>query len=636
MRLAVWHHVRMPSSRRATPRRLIRPATVLGGLLLLLVVLVLLAIPFLSAPGHAEKARAELTAAKDALGAGDTDAAVAAVERARSETDDLQGSVQGIGGDVWSRMPVAGGPVRDVRRLGNALDQLVAVAETGVRILPQVRGEDSTLVDDGNVDIDVLEDVIDDLRGVSTRLADAQAELADVADSRPVVGERLAEARDQAQGEVDPLADGLESIDPLLDHLPKILGRDASRQYLVALLNPAEMQNSGGTPLTFMTMNLDRGRLTLDEPVDGEEAPGIAVPRYWKKVKGNPFHRGQMKVALATMAPDWRVSGNELANAWRSLRGRRLSGVVAVDVVALADLVGVTGPLELPRLGALTKDNLVERLVGSYDEFPKNEERKAINRSLAPLFSELLLGGDPLEVGRSLGRSADGRHFAVFFRDVEEQAVFDDLGLTGRLSDTEHDYIGVFTQNKVASKSDYWQRRAVTTDVALREDGSARVRMEVEVHNDSPPYLQAGPDPRLGYFTRWNTLSIAPFLPTGSSSISAKVDGTPIEISPRNFYGRYFIRPEIEFAPQARHTLTVTYDVPAAAVRDGDGLAYRLALDPQGMVDPQDVRVRVSFPRGYAVDDALPEGWSTRGGRVATYTTDALEVVESFEIVARP
>ena len=55
------------------------------------------------------------------------------------------------------------------------------------------------------------------------------------------------------------------------------------------------------------------------------------------------------------------------------------------------------------------------------------------------------------------------------------------------------------------------------------------------------------------------------------------------------------------------------------------------------MVDPQDVRVRVSFPRGYAVDDDLPEGWSTRGGRVATYTTDALESrVESFEIVAPP
>ena len=375
-------------------------------------------------------------------------------------------------------MPVAGGPVRDVRRLGNALDQLVAVAETGVRILPQVRGEESTLVDDGNVDIDVLEDVIDDLRGVSTRLADAQAELADVADSRAVVGDRLAEARDQAQGEVDPLAEGLETIDPLLDQLPKVLGRDASRQYLVALLNPAEMLYSGGTPQTFVPVDLDRGRLSMGETVDLSTAPGAAQPRYWRKVSGNPLHRGQMKPALATMAPDWEVSGNELANAWRSLRGRRLAGVVVIDVVALSKLLEVSGPIEVPTLGTLTGDNLVEKLIGSYDDYPDPAARKAVNRALAPVFVERLLSGnDPVGTGRVLGEAADERRFALYFRSPDEQAAFDGLGLTGRLSDTEHDYIGVFTQNKVPSKSDYWQRRTVSTDVAAAR-GRQRARAD--------------------------------------------------------------------------------------------------------------------------------------------------------------
>ncbi|MBC2931633.1 DUF4012 domain-containing protein [Nocardioides sp. zg-1228] len=627
----------MPSSRRATPRRMIRPATVAGALLLVLVGLALLAIPFLSAPGHAEDARAELTAAKEALDAGDIDDAVAAVERARSETDDLQAAVQGVGGDVWSRVPVAGGALRDVRRLGNALDQLVGVAETGVRVLPQVRGEESTLLDGGNVDLDVLESVIADLRAVGARLSDAQAELDAVADTRPLVGERLAEAAADARAEVDPLADGLDAVDPLLTHLPTMLGRNASRQYLVALLNPAEMLYSGGTPQTFVTVDLDRGRLSMGETLDLSTAPGAAQPRYWRKVKGNPLHRGQVKPALATMAPDWAVSGNELANAWRSLRGRRMAGVVVIDVVAVSRLLDVSGPLEVPALGTLTGDNLVEKLIGSYDDYPEPAQRKAVNRALAPVFVDRLLSGnDPVGTGRVLGEAADQRRFAVYLRSPDEQAVVDDLGLTGRLSDTEHDYLGVFTQNKVPSKSDYWQRRTVSTDVAIREDGSARVRMEIEVHNDSPPYAQPLPDPREGYFTRWNTLSVAPFLPKGATFDSVQVDGVPREVSPRSFYGRYFIRPEIEFAPQARHTLAVTYVVPAAAVDRDGALAYRLAIDPQGMVDPQDVRVTVRFPRGYAVDAELPEGWSSAGGRVARYRSDALESVESYEVLAHP
>ena len=292
----------------------------------------------------------------------------------------------------------------------------------------------------------------------------------------------------------------------------------------------------------------------------------------------------------------------------------------------------------MPTLGTLTGDNLVEKLIGSYDDYPDPAARKAVNRALAPVFVERLLSGnDPVGTGRVLGEAADERRFALYFRSPDEQAAFDGLGLTGRLSDTEHDYIGVFTQNKVPSKSDYWQRRTVSTDVAVREDGSARVRMEVEVHNDSPAYVQPVPDPRNGYFTRWNTLSVAPFLPTGATFDSVEVDGEPVDTSPRNFFGRYFIRPEIEFAPQARHTLAVTYDVPAAAVRDGDGLAYRLGARPPGHGRPAGRPGAGSASRA-ATPSRTTCPTAGRRAAVAWRRTPPTRsrCVESFEIVARP
>src|SRR5215216_6760423 len=146
----------MRSRRRdsSTSRGLLRPAPILGGLVV--VALGLLAIPFAKAPSHASAVQSDLAAAKSSLAAGDIDAAEASVQSARRHADQVQDAVQGFGGDVWSWVPVAGGPVRDVRHLGNALDDLTAVAEEGVGLLPQVRGDASTLFDNGSVDLDTL------------------------------------------------------------------------------------------------------------------------------------------------------------------------------------------------------------------------------------------------------------------------------------------------------------------------------------------------------------------------------------------------------------------------------------------------------------------------------------------------
>ncbi len=80
--------------------------------------------------------------------------------------------------------------------------------------------------------------------------------------------------------------------------------------------------------------------------------------------------------------------------------------------------------------------------------------------------------------------------------------------------------------------------------------------------------------------------------------------------------------------------MRLEYDVPAAAVRDGDALTYRLDLDPQGMVRPQSVSVRVHLPRGFTADD-LPEGWSDTAGSTVTWTDEALDDSPRLALVAR-
>ncbi len=575
-------------------------------------------------PGAADQARADLEDAKVAIEAGDETAALAAVERARTNVDTVQLGMQGPVGLVGQWIPVIGSSISDARHLGDALDAVTSVAEIGAETYPEITGADSTFFTNGKVDIPTLERLVDNAADAETALGEARTALTDIEGTGPGAA-RLTTARDEALAEVTPLHEGLTSSMPLIRQLPDILGADGERKYLVAILNPSELRYSGGTALTLTPITVRDGSIEFSEAVDTETTPDLLKPRYWKKVQGNPFHQGQTRVVNATFAPSWPVAGEETLNAWRSVRGRNMSGLFAIDVVTLARLAQITGPMEVPGYGQVDGNNLVETLVGSYDRFTDVGQRKAANRALVPLFVERLLQAGQLpDKVRVLTEAARGRHFAAYFRDEDSQEAMQGLSIAGDLSDTEHDYLGVFTQNVVPSKTDYWQSRQLRSDVRLRPDGSARVSLEVEVLNDSPPYVGTTPDYRQGYLTRWATLSVGTFLPLGAEVESTSVDGALVDFTVGGYFGRPFVRQTIEFEPQARHVLRLEYVVPEAAVLTGGGLTYHLDLDPQGMVRPEAVSTTVRFPEGFIID-ALPEGWIASGDRAATWSVDALD-----------
>lgn len=607
------------------------------GVVLLAGVLAVLAKDFRTAPDDARAARDALTAARDALAADDAATAQAQVDLARRHTDALQASVQGLGGDVWSVLPVAGGPVRDVRHLADALDDLTAAAEIGVGTWPMLTTPGSGLLRGSDIDLDALAGVSGAAREVDGLLADATASLAGVADSRLLTGTRLAKLRDEARSRAEPLARAAHRAVPVLDQLPSVLGGEGRRTYLVAMLNPAEQRYSGGAPLALAPLVLDHGRMEVGDPVD-TLTPGAFRRMTWPKVPGNPFHRRGIYISAANLAPSWSVSGEELANAWAKQSGQPVDGVVAVDLAAVADLMRVTGPITLGRR-TYDADNLVSSLVGSYDEFDAdNERRKQLTRRLVPLFAERAFSPDgALDKVESLQRSAEARRLALWFADDASQEALAGAGFSGDLSTTDHDYLGVFNQNVHGSKADYWQQRTVRSRVEVAADGSARVELRIDVHNDSPPWTLPYPDPQGGSFvTRWNQMELATFLPRGVSDLSLQVDGRE-QPAPRvgEFFDRPFVRTYLKLRPQQRRTVRLAYTVPDAATRTaGGGLSYALDVDPHSLVRPQPYTVQVSFPAGLRVT-SLPEGWTASGGTARWHEPD-LRRTGSFEVTASP
>jgi hypothetical protein len=318
--------------------------------------------------------------------------------------------------------------------------------------------------------------------------------------------------------------------------------------------------------------------------------------------------------------------------------------VLAIDVPAIASLFTITGPVDAGAYGTLDEHNLTQTLVGSYDTNNDIFERRALNAMLLPIFREKLFEGgrftdkfEVLDAAAAARHFATARHFAMYLRDEEAQSVVADLGLAGDLSDTDHDYIGVFTQNTNRSKVDYWQKRSVTSDVTVEPDGSARVTLRVTVHNATTPYPFTGrfdnPDAGVGYWTRVSEPSIGVFLPKDVEVIAARVDGEPADSFVDHVGERPFVRRTIHLEHDETGAMEVTYRVPRAAVATGDGLTYRLDVDPQAMVNPEAVSVTVHWPRGYAVR-SLPPGWSRAGRGTVTWSVDGLVESPRFEVTA--
>lgn len=616
----------------ASVRRRVGLAVVSAALLLA----VAIAVPLGWTWWQGNQAQASLERAVLALQDEDVDEARGHVEEARTYADRAVATRHGLVGALWRHLPVLAPAADDAVRMADAMDDLTAVAEQGMAIYPQLTGDEGRLVTHGKVHLPTLRRVLDAFGEVQAHVADSQAAMRAVDADAPLIGWKIAEMRDEGLAGLEPMERGVEALEPLVDVLPDLLGQTGRRDYLIAILNPAEQLYSGGTPLTFTPMSVRNGRIDMGVPQDTATHGAAFVPRFWPKVDGNPFHRGKLRIGTATFAPDWSISGEETLRAWRSLRGKQMDGLIAIDVMALRDLVALTGPLDVPHYGEVTADNFVPILIGNYDAIPDYRVRHQINQSLVPIFRDRFFAtGQFVEKMQALQASAEGRHFAVYLRDPAAQAAFSDLGLTGELSDTEHDYLGVFTQNAVPSKTDYWQNRMVTSEVVLDTDGSAHVTATTQIHNDSTPYPFRGPDPREGYSTRFATLSIAQFLPKGARDVHARVDGELFAPTINDFYGRPFVRRTVAFEPQATHDFAVSYVVPRATERDGDDLTYRLDIDPQGLVRPSAISVTVHLPAGYEAGD-LPEGWIEIDDETIAWGGMALVESPSFEVTLSP
>lgn len=393
-------------------------------------------------------------------------------------------------------------------------------------------------------------------------------------------------------------AAGARTAELAADLAPRLLGASGRRTYLLAFVTPAEARAAGGFLGNYGVLTVDRGRLDLqvvgrndqldaagDEAAKRIVAPADYVARYGQF---DPAHTwGNL-----TMSPDFRSVGEAMANLFPGSGGEPVDGVIRIDPTAMAGLLAVTGPVDVPGLPyALTSRNATQFLLADqYARFDDQAQRSDLLGDVAKAAFHRLTratSASPSRFGAALGPSLAHGNLALWFRDPQAEAFAHHLGADGALPAHRGDLFGVTTQNAGGNKIDAFLQRTITERTQLdAATGRATTEVTVSLHNDAPPggfadYVIGN----LVHLPRGTNRSYVSFF-SSRAVRSATLDGHPVALAP-DVEGGYRVASTFVDLPPGS---TRTFRLVLVGTIDLHHGTFRFDHLPQVMVRPDRIR----------------------------------------------
>jgi hypothetical protein len=253
--------------------------------------------------------------------------------------------------------------------------------------------------------------------------------------------------------------------------------------------------------------------------------------------------------------------------------------------VALAYLLGATGPVTLPTGGQLTAATAVRQLLSEvYLKIANEPDQDVYFAGAARSVLDKLMGGVPMSQAlvAALSRAAEERRLLAWSAHPQEQQELAGTVFGGTLpeDDGAQPTVGVFLDDGTGAKLGYYVTRSVSLETGRCLEGGARpLRLTVTLASTAPrtglPRSVLGLGLAGDYTVRTNVLVYAP---AGGSPVAATQDGAPADFGTGLDRGREVAVFTVDLAPGASSTLVV--DLATAPLHTQAAVEPRLVLTP--------------------------------------------------------
>jgi hypothetical protein len=619
--------------------------TALAGIFLWVSMLagpVRLATGLLDAKDHLERAEKALSKAATKTARYETLAAVAAASRARSGLDSASPLLV-----LAERVPVVGDALKEVPHLVAAAEHSAAAAEGTLDVAQNaLRGPDKIIAKDpddpeggGRIRIDRLRAIARTIASVQESIRSAKDELEAVDPSNLPKRARksVADGIDRAKKTNELLADARDGFAVL----PAVLGADGPRTYVLGMQNSAEQRGTGGALLQFAVLRIVDGKPSFEKEsstvydVDKDRQQlSIPLPEDAWYVAGIP---DAQRFGNANWSPDWPLSAQltvDYARASAAVNPAaetipldQVDGVIAVDPVAMERLMPGVGPYKAGRKEGRTVYVTTNRLVDfvlykAYAKYPNQAFRRARLRDIVDGFYEnVFKPKHPSELVDGFGSALADKHMQIWMTDPAEQAFIEQMDWDGSIrAGRDSDYLYVVEQNVGGNKFDYFSTNTTTMDVTV-EDSDALVSTETRVRNGvflPQPRWSAGDSAKSGLHRPMMNV----YVPLTAELTGAEYEGLRIP-SPPNVVGVTDTPAEhlekgkkvwsatFEIPPGQEAAMTLDYRVPGVIRSVDSRKVYRLIVQHQPKVHPEQLSVTLTLPEGARRIEA--QGWKRKG-----------------------
>lgn len=527
-------------------------------------------------------ARSALTAAADRVPAlqqaldGDGDRAALEHDLAALR-DDAATARAHTDGPLWAvatRLPQVGPNLDAVARISAGLDDVTtAVVPALLDTRAALTGMQRTA--DGGIDLAALRDLGPRLAAARSTVTATTARLADLDPARllPEIADPLVELR----ARLGDVAAAVGTADRTTALVPPMLGADGPRTYLVLALTNAELRSGGGVPGAVLLVQAEAGHLTVVRQVPGVEIGPFATPVADLDPESATIFspRAAMFLQDVTLTPEFPTSAALAAQMWAQDQGEQVDGVVATDPVALAHLLGSTGPVDVPVPGGqdtvrVDADNAVALLENGVYGYGADAADAAdaffaavVGATTARLQSPDVDAGSVLD---ALATGAREHRVQVWSAraDEQERLAGTVLGGTFLSSPRAADAIGVFLDDAVPGKMSWFLESSVThvgsectpdgrldtVDVTLTSTAPA------DAATSLPAYVAGLPTATHTPGTVRTVVRIAG--PVGSPTPRLQRDGRGLGLDTHPLAGRSVASGTITLAPGQTTTVRIT------------------------------------------------------------------------------